>query len=137
MRALNVFEQANARDADHARLCLMGYDVSCMNAQETGNDGHTYLTYAGAVFLADLYHVERETVSVKSSRMNRTHDEPRGVPCFHAVVRTSVAGASRLGASSSKFKEIAVELAFRNAVRQLVHPDGPRVWKEKPPRVKK
>jgi len=109
--------QSQLRDVAVIRQHLQGADISTAPLWIRGDDGQPIPTYAGALDLAGLLGIFRLKALVTPSVMN-TDTFPK--PVYHAVVYVRHGALVRCGASSSQEREIAVELAFRNAVGQVI-----------------
>jgi len=109
--------ESQLRDVAVIRQHLQGADISAAPLWIRGDDGQPIPTYAGAVNLAGLLGIERLKAQVTQSVMNR---DTTPKPVYHAVVYVKHGSLVRCGASSSQEREVAIELAFRNAVGQVV-----------------
>ena len=104
--------QSERREADVALRHLAGESIDAEPLWMRGTNGKAILTYAGAVNLAELFGIERVNESFKQAPRN-------GMPVTFATVTVRLGNNTRLGAAVSRHPQIAVELAFRNSVKQL------------------
>lgn len=83
-------------------------------------------THAHAVQIAQQMGITRGRVLTRQSQQRNGNGVTLAtVQCVHGSV-------SRIGAAASKDPQVAIELAFRNAVRQLIPQEGVQlVWRKK------
>jgi hypothetical protein len=84
-------------------------------------------SHANAVLMAAELDIQRERLTIKSRRNNQT-----GRLMYFAVMVCRRGTRSHAGASCSQDRAVAIEFAFRNAVRQLISQTGVKlVWQDK------
>ena len=79
-----------------------------------GTNGKPILTYAGALNLAELFGIERIKTTLKPVAQRN------GLPVTFATVTVKLGNNTRLGAAVSRHPQVAVELSFRNAIKQII-----------------
>jgi hypothetical protein len=83
-------------------------------------------SYWNAIGLAMRYEINRSRLQIKASCNDK------GQTIYFAVMTCKRGSTSRAGASCSQDRETAIELAFRNSVRQLISQEGVKlVWQDK------
>lgn len=111
---INEMIQREKREAEIASRHLAGEDISNEPLYFRGSDGKPIMTYHGALNVAAMLGIERVSQQIKGSRISG------GKTAHFAVVRVKLGKTTRAGAATSQDISIAVELAFRNAVKQAV-----------------
>ena len=106
---LNELVRSEQQEAARVRRFLSGGNVS---------DSPLWLaegipSHWNAVILASLYDIRRVDLSVKQAT------NASGKAMYFAVMTCKRGTCTRAGASCSGDREVAIELAFRNSVRQL------------------
>ena len=79
-----------------------------------GMNGKPILTYAGSLNLAKLLGIERIYETFKSA------PQSNGKVAYFAVVKCQLGTNTRLGAAVSRHPQVACELAYRNAIKQII-----------------
>ena len=92
---------------------LAGESIDSEPLWMCSTNGKPLLTYAGALNLAELFGIERINHTMKQSPRN-------GMPVTFATVTVRFGRNTRLGAAVSRNPQVAVELAFRNGVKQVI-----------------
>lgn len=123
----NRFIESQQRDAAIAVAFLhLGYDISGLPLWDRDNEtGETYLSVNGSIVLAETFGIETAIVRVKRETVN-IDTFPKSV--YHAVVKAELDGRVRLGASTSQDEDVAVLLARRNAIRQVLPGQDKAKW---------
>ena len=101
------------REALIALRHLAGESIDSEPLYFRGRNGESILTYAGALNLADLLGIERVNESFKQAPRN-------GMPATFATVTVKLGTNTRMGAAVSRHPQVAVELAARNAIKQIM-----------------
>ena len=101
------------REALIALRYLSGESIDSEPLWMCSTNGKPLLTYAGALNLAELFGIERINHTMKQSPRN-------GMPVTFATVTVRFGRNTRLGAAVSRNPQVAVELAFRNSVKQII-----------------
>ena len=102
------------REALIALRHLSGESIDSEPLYFRGRNGESILTYAGALNLADLLGIERVNESFKQA------PQSNGKVAYFAVVKCQLGTNTRRGAAVSRHPQVAVELAFRNSVKQII-----------------
>ena len=110
---LDEMIQSERREALIALRHLAGESIDSEPLYFRGRNGESILTYAGALNLADLLGIERVNESFKQAPRN-------GMPATFATVTVKLGTNTRMGAAVSRHPQVAVELAFRNGVKQIM-----------------
>lgn len=105
--------QSERREARVALRHLAGESIDSEPLWMRGTNGKPLLTYAGALDLAGLFRIERIGETIKQSSRN-------GRPATFATVTVKLGNNTRMGAAVSRHPQVACELAFRNAVKQIM-----------------
>jgi len=101
------------REATIALRFLAGESIDTEPLWMRSANNQPILTYAGAVNLAELFGIERIGEMTKVAPRN-------GMPATFATVTVKLGTNTRLGAAVSRHPQVAVELSFRNAVKQII-----------------
>ena len=101
------------REATIALRHLAGESIDYEPLWMRGTNGKSILTYAGALDLAELFGIERVSETTKQAARN-------GMPATFATVTVRRGKNTRMGAAVSRHPQVAVELSFRNAVKQII-----------------
>ena len=105
--------QSERREALIALRRLAGESIDTEPLWMRGTNGKPIITYAGAVNLAELFGIERVSETTKQA--------PRsGMPATFATATVKLGNSTRMGAAVSRHPQVACELAFRNAVKQIM-----------------
>ena len=102
------------REALIALRHLSGESIDSEPLYFRGRNGESILTYAGALNLADLLGIERVNESFKQA------PQSNGKVAYFAVVKCQLGTNTRRGAAVSRHPQVAVELAARNAIKQIM-----------------
>ena len=102
------------REALIALRHLAGESIDSEPLYFRGRNGESILTYAGALNLADLLGIERVNESFKQA------PQSNGKVAYFAVVKCQLGTNTRMGAAVSRHPQVAVELAARNAIKQIM-----------------
>ena len=106
--------QSERREADVALRHLAGESIDAEPLWMRGTNGKAILTYAGAVNLAELFGIERVNESFKQA------PQSNGKVAYFAVVKCQLGTNTRRGAAVSQNAQVACELAYRNAIKQII-----------------
>ena len=128
---MDKYTESQLKDVAVIRKHISGQDISTCPLGFKTEQGEMMLTYAGAVDIAKWLGITRERVIVTESLQNRLAI-PK--PVYYAVVGVRRGNLTRMGASPSKEKEVAIEPAFRNGVRQIIPQQGVKLVERKPQR---
>lgn len=110
------FNIAQATDAYIVASHLSGADISgCPLYIKT--DQGPRLTYAGALLTANQLGIER--ISEESTPSKRFYTSMHK-PFYFATVIVKLGNLTRAGASQSGHRQVAIELAARNAIQQII-----------------
>ena len=101
------------QEAENALRFLAGESIDTEPLWMRSANGKPILTYAGALNLAELFGIERIGETIQPAARN-------GMPATFATVTVKRGRSTRLGAAVSRHPQVAVELAFRNSVKQIV-----------------
>lgn len=101
------------REALIALRHLSGESIDSEPLYFRGCNGKSIFTYAGALNLAELFGIERIAETTKQAPRN-------GMPATFATVTVKRGNNTRMGAAVSRHPQVAVELAARNAIRQII-----------------
>jgi len=110
---LDEMIQSERREASIALRHLSGESIGAEPLWMRGTDGKLILTYAGAINLAELFGIKRVSETTKEAARN-------GMPARFAIVTVKLGNSTRMGAAVSRHPQVACELAFRNAVKQIM-----------------
>ena len=111
---LDEMIQSERREALIALRHLSGESIDSEPLYFRGRNGESILTYAGALNLADLLGIERVNESFKQA------PQSNGKVAYFAVVKCQLGTNTRRGAAVSRHPQVAVELAARNAIKQIM-----------------
>jgi hypothetical protein len=102
------------REALIALRHLAGESIDSEPLYFRANDGRSILTYHGALNLAELLGIERVNETIKPAAQRN------GTSVTYATVTVRLKTNTRMGAAVSQNAQVACELAFRNAVKQIM-----------------
>ena len=101
------------REALIALRHLAGESIDTEPLWMRSTNGKPIITYAGAINLAELFGIERVSETTKVAPRN-------GMPATFATVTVRYGTNTRMGAAVSRHPQVAVELAARNAIKQII-----------------
>ena len=111
---LDEMIQSERREALIALRHLAGESIDSEPLWMRGTDGKLILLYAGALNLAELFGIDRINETTKQ------YAQKDKMPVTFATVTVQLGTSKRMGAAVSQNSQVACELAFRNAVKQIM-----------------
>ena len=111
---LDEMIQSERREALIALRHLAGESIDTEPLWMRSTNGKPIITYHGALNVAQLLGIKRTSHTIRESTQRN------GKTAYFATQTVRLNGSSRLGAAVSQNPLVACELAYRNAVKQII-----------------